>query len=113
LQYVIEYYFFVILVAFFLILFYFCYLETFYIMKLRDLKPNQKAIVVNCQEMALPLKLMEMGCVDGVEIKLLNKAPLGTPMYFLMGDTRIALGREIVDEIDVQLIDEENAEKKA
>ncbi len=78
-------------------------------MKLGELRTNQKAIVVDCQEMALPLKLMEMGCVDGVEVKLLNKAPFGTPFYFLMGDTRIALGKEIVDEIEVQLIDDDNA----
>ena len=80
-------------------------------MKLKDLKPNQKAIIVNCQEKPLPLKLMEMGCVDGVEVILLNKAPFGTPLYFMIGDTRIALGKEIVNEIEVEPIAHETETK--
>lgn len=54
-----------------------------------------------------------MGCMDGVEIKLLNKAPLGTPYYFLMGNTRIALGKEIVNELDVQLVNDDDTKKEA
>lgn len=80
-------------------------------MKLKDLKKNQKAVIVNCQEKQLPLKLMEMGCVDGVEVSLLNKAPFGTPLYFIIGDTRIALGKEIVNEIDVELVENDAAKK--
>ncbi len=80
-------------------------------MKLKDLKINQKAIIVNCQDKQLPLKLMEMGCVDGVEVTLLNKAPLGTPLYFMMGDTRMALGKEIVNELEVVLTEDDVKEK--
>ncbi len=80
-------------------------------MKLKDLKKHQKAVIVNCQEKQLPLKLMEMGCVDGVEVTLINKAPLGTPLYFIIGDSRIALGKEIVNEIDVEPV-KNGAEKK-
>ena len=80
-------------------------------MKLKDLKINQKAIIVNCQDKQLPLKLMEMGCVDGVEVILLNKAPLGTPLYFMMGDTRMALGKEIVNELEVVLTEDDVKEK--
>ncbi len=77
-------------------------------MQLGELKENQKAIIINCQEKQLPLKLMEMGCVDGVEVELLNKSPFGTPIYFKMGDTRIALGKEIVNEIEVELVNGAN-----
>ncbi len=80
-------------------------------MKLKDLKPNQKAVIINCQEKALPLKLMEMGCVDGVEVTLLNKAPFGSPLYFIIGGTRIALGKEIVNELDVELLEHEKEPK--
>ncbi len=78
-------------------------------MNLIDLPFNQKAIITNCQEKHLPLKLMEMGCVDGVEVIFLNKAPFGTPLYYKIGDTRIALGKEIVKEIEVQLINENDS----
>ena len=82
-------------------------------MKLADLKQNQRAILTNCLEKHLPLKLLEMGCMDGVEIELLNKAPLGTPYYFLMGNTRIALGKEIVNELEVQLVNDDDTQKEA
>ncbi len=85
---------------------YFCYLERFLIMNLIELKKKQKAVVSNCQEKDLPLKLMEMGCVDGVEIEFMFQAPLGTPFYYKIGNTRIALGKEIVNEIEVVLTDE-------
>ena len=75
-------------------------------MNLIDLKKGNNAVVVNCQEKDLPLKLMEMGCVDGVEIEFLFQAPLGTPYYYKIGETRIALGREIVNEIEVVAINE-------
>ena len=70
-------------------------------MKLTDLKPHQKVIAINCENSLLPLKLMEMGCVDGVEIEFLNKAPLGSPYYYKIGDTRIALGKDVAKMIEV------------
>ncbi len=75
-------------------------------MKLIDLQKNQVGILANCQNNNLPLKLMEMGCVDGVEIVFLNKAPLGFPFYYKIGDTRIALGEEIVEKIEIVLANE-------
>ncbi len=71
-------------------------------MKLTELKPSQKGIAINCENSLLPLKLMEMGCVDGVEIEFINKAPLGSPYYYKIGGTRIALGKEIAEMIDVK-----------
>ncbi len=78
-------------------------------MKLTELKPKQKVIAVNCENSLLPLKLMEMGCVDGMEIEFINKAPLGSPYYYKIGDTRIALGKEIADMIEVKEMRKENA----
>ena len=76
-------------------------------MKLTSLKQHQKAIAQSCENIKLPLKLMEMGCIDGVTIKFLGKAPLGSPYYYLIGDTRIALGKEIAEIIEVRLLDDE------
>ncbi len=71
-------------------------------MKLTDIKPHQKVVAVNCENSLLPLKLMEMGCIDGVEIEFLNKAPMGSPYYYKIGDTRIALGKNIAEMIEVE-----------
>jgi ferrous iron transport protein A len=81
-------------------------------MKLSELKPQQKAKAINCENSILPLKLMEMGCVDGVEIIFLNRAPLGSPYYYKIGDTRIALGKEIADLIEVEETENENGNEK-
>ncbi len=78
-------------------------------MNLSQLKPNERAVITACQEEILPLKLMEMGCVEGVEISFIYRAPLGTPLYYKIGDTRIALGKEIVLKIEVELIHESHA----
>ena len=87
---------------------YFCYLERFQIekMNLADLKENQKAVITHCRDRDLPLKLIEMGCVEGAEIVFVNRATFGTPYYFIIDSTRIALGKEIVSEIEVKLIDD-------
>ena len=74
------------------------------LMKLEVLKQNKKAIIVNTQNASLPLKLLEMGFIDGVEIEYLFKAPSGSPLYYKIGNTRIALGKEIISEIEVELI---------
>ncbi len=76
-------------------------------MKLTDLKLNQKAIAKKCENSNLPLKLIEMGCVDGVEITFINRAPFGSPYYYIIGDTRIALGKEIADIIEVSIEEDE------
>ncbi len=75
-------------------------------MDLYNLKIGQKAIIKHCNDGKLPLKLMEMGCVTGERIFFIGRAPLGTPYYYKIGDTRIALGKEIVKEIEVDLIHE-------
>jgi len=74
-------------------------------MNLNNLKIGQEATIIHCNDGKLPLKLMEMGCVTGERIFFIGKAPFGTPYYYKIGDTRIALGIEIVNEIEVDLLD--------
>ncbi len=76
-------------------------------MKLNELKPGQKAVITRSSGTGLPLKLLEMGCVEGAEIVFVNRATFGTPYYFIIDSTRIALGKEIVSEIEVELKDDE------
>ncbi len=76
-------------------------------MKLIKLKPGEKAIAFGCEKNDLPLKLMEMGCLDGTEIIFLKRAPLGSPFYYKIGDTRIAIDKELARKIDVKLLNDE------
>ena len=47
---------------------------------------GQRAIIKSIETDKLPLKLMEMGCLPGNEISLLNLAPFQDPMYLKIDD---------------------------
>jgi len=62
---------------------------------LLDLKIGQKAIISDCIDEKLPVKLMELGCLPGNEVQLLQIAPLNDPLYYLVAGTRIAIRRNM------------------
>ncbi len=71
-------------------------------MKLIQLEPGQSGVVFQCEKNELPLKLMEMGCIDGEIITFLKRAPLGSPYYYKIGDSHIALSKDLAKLIDVK-----------
>ena len=68
------------------------------------LKKGQKAIITNFNVDAIPLKLLEMGCLPGNEVQLLQIAPLGDPIYINVNDSHVAIRLETAAEIDVVII---------
>ena len=58
---------------------------------LRDLKKGEYAIIENITDTALKLKLMEMGCIPGETIKLVQLAPLGDPIAIEVQGYRLSL----------------------
>ncbi len=73
---------------------------------LATLKKGQKAIISDFDIDAIPLKLLEMGCLPGNVVELLQVAPLGDPIYINMNDSHVAIRRETAVEIDVEIITE-------
>jgi len=55
---------------------------------------------VNLDE--IPLKLLEMGCLPGNTITLLQIAPFGDPLYFNVNDSHVAIRLETAKEISIQ-----------
>ena len=51
-------------------------------MKLSELKPGERGMIVEFQSNELELKLMEMGCIPGEEVVVEQIAPLGDPIEF-------------------------------
>jgi len=49
----------------------------------------------------IPLKLLEMGCLPGNSITLIQIAPLGDPLYFNVNDSHVAIRLETAKEITV------------
>ncbi len=39
----------------------------------------------------IPLSLLEMGCMPGAEVKLIQKAPLNDPLYICVNDSFLAI----------------------
>lgn len=71
---------------------------------LAGLKKGQKAIITDFNIDAIPLKLLEMGCLPGNVVELIQIAPLGDPIYINVNDSHVAIRKETAIEIDVEII---------
>lgn len=69
------------------------------------LKKGQKAIITEFNVDAIPLKLLEMGCLPGNEVQLLQIAPLGDPIYINVNDSHVSIRKETAAEIGIIIID--------
>jgi Fe2+ transport system protein FeoA len=75
-------------------------------MKLRDLRQGESAIIHSIQDSELFLKLLEMGCVPGERIRVEKIAPFGDPISILVAGYRLSLRLNEADAILVEKISE-------
>jgi ferrous iron transport protein A len=54
----------------------------------------------------IPLKLMEMGCLPGAEVELIQIAPLNDPLYICVNGSHLAIRRETAATISIIKVDE-------
>ena len=66
-----------------------------------ELKIGQKGVIVDFNIDNIPLKLLEMGCLPGNTIELIQIAPFGCPLYFNVNDSHVAIRLETAKEITV------------
>ena len=59
-----------------------------------NLKKGEKGIITDSSSEDIPLKLLEMGCLPGNEVRLLQLAPFSDPMYLNVNDSFLAIRRE-------------------
>lgn len=71
---------------------------------LHSLKKGQKAIIGEFDLDSIPLKLLEMGCLPGNTVELLQIAPLGDPLYLDINGSHLAIRIETAKEIAVDII---------
>lgn len=71
---------------------------------LADLKIGQKALILDFNIDNIPLKLLEMGCLPGNVVELLQIAPLGDPIYINVNDSHVAIRKETASEINVEIV---------
>jgi len=71
---------------------------------IHSLKKGQKGIILDFDIDVIPLKLLEMGCLPGNEVELLQIAPLGDPLYLNINGSHLAIRIETAKLINVELI---------
>nr|WP_243870397.1 FeoA family protein [Salegentibacter sp. BDJ18] len=69
-----------------------------------DLKRGERGIIKDFSEENIPLKLLEMGCLPGNEVQMLQMAPFRDPMYLNINGSHLAIRKEIALLIEIDLI---------
>jgi ferrous iron transport protein A len=71
-----------------------------------QLQKGQKGIIQDFNIDLIPLKLLEMGCLPGNEVQLLQVAPFGDPLYLTINDCHVAIRLETASVIHVEIAKE-------
>ncbi len=71
-----------------------------------NLRKGQKGIITEFPNEGFPLKLMEMGCLPGNTVELVQVAPFNDPIYINVGDSHIAIRRSLAETIVLELIED-------
>ena len=61
---------------------------------LADLKRGETATITDVSSAHIPLKLLEMGCLPGNLVTLLQLAPFADPMYLDVTGSHLAIRKE-------------------
>lgn len=68
------------------------------------LQRGQKGIIKDFSVDNVPLKLLEMGCLPGNEVELVQTAPFRDPMYLNINGSHLAIRKETALLIEIELI---------
>jgi len=66
------------------------------------LKKGETAIIKSFSIDSVPLKLLEMGCLPGNEVSLVQLAPFSDPMYLIINGSHLAIRRETARQIEIE-----------
>jgi ferrous iron transport protein A len=69
-----------------------------------QLQIGEKAIIKDFDIDAIPLKLIEMGCLPGNTVEILQIAPFGDPLFLNINDSHLAIRLEMACQIQVEYI---------
>lgn len=73
-------------------------------MTVADLKKGEKAVILDFPVDAIPLKLIEMGCLPGNEVSLVQTTVFNDPLFITINDSNIAIRRETATEILIEKV---------
>ncbi|NND15000.1 MAG: ferrous iron transport protein A [Eudoraea sp.] len=70
-------------------------------MTITDLKPGESAVIDEFEAYMPPIKLLELGCLPGSSVVIIQEAPLNDPIYINVNGTHIAIRRTVASQIKV------------
>ncbi|MGB3605648.1 MAG: FeoA family protein [Psychroserpens sp.] len=70
---------------------------------LADIKRGQEGVITDVSSIHIPLKLLEMGCLPGNFVKLVQMAPFADPMYLNINGTHLAIRKETALHILIEI----------
>ena len=72
-------------------------------MTLADIKHGEKGMITDVSSIHIPLKLLEMGCLPGNTVELVQVAPFADPMYLNINGSHLAIRKETAIHILIEL----------
>ena len=69
-----------------------------------NLIKGQKALIKDFDINNIPMKLLEMGCLPGNIVEVIQIAPFGDPLYLNINDCHLAIRQETASVIEVEII---------
>lgn len=69
-----------------------------------DLKRGQRGIIKGFSTEDIPLKLLEMGCLPGNEVVLVQTAPFKDPLYLNINGSYLAIRKETAMHIEIEIL---------
>ena len=73
-------------------------------MTISDLQKGEKGIITDISSDLIPLKLLEMGCLPGNEVELIQVAPFNDPLYVIINESHLAIRKETAQLIVIEKI---------
>jgi len=71
---------------------------------IHSLKKGEQAIIKDFDIDTVPLKLLEMGCLPGNSVELLQIAPFGDPLFLNINGSHVAIRVETAKQIEVDIV---------
>lgn len=71
---------------------------------LAHLRRGERAVITDVSSKHIPLKLLEMGCLPGNEVELVQIAPFADPMYLNINGTHLAIRKETALHVIIDII---------
>ena len=69
-----------------------------------NLHKGQRAVIKEFSLDSVPLKLLEMGCLPGNEVFLVQTAPFHDPLYVNINGSHLAIRKDTASQIMIELI---------